>query len=178
MTGTVESIPLITASILSKKLAEGIDGLVMDVKSGRGAFMKTRADARTLAESIVGVGNANGVRTEALITAMDAPARPGRRATRWRSSSASRRSKGRGPRDLEDLSVIAGGTDGPAGRAGGDRRRGGSQGPDGPDQRGRAGEVPPDRRATRRRPAGCRRLRPVRRGPAANDRRRRTGPGT
>src|SRR6478609_5138893 len=73
VTATVESVPLITASILSKKLAEGIDGLVMDVKAGRGAFMKTPDQARTLAESIVRVGNANGVRTEALITAMDVP---------------------------------------------------------------------------------------------------------
>ena len=62
VTGTVESVPLITASILSKKLAEGITGLVMDVKAGRGAFMKTRADAATLAESLVRVGTASGPR--------------------------------------------------------------------------------------------------------------------
>src|SRR5204863_2170195 len=73
VTGTVESIPLITASILSKKLAEGISGLVMDVKCGRGAFMKTLPEARALAESLVRVGTANGLRVEAVITAMDAP---------------------------------------------------------------------------------------------------------
>jgi pyrimidine-nucleoside phosphorylase len=72
-TSTVESIPLITASILSKKIAEGISGLVMDVKCGRGAFMKNRTDARKLAESIAANGTVNGVRTEAMITAMDAP---------------------------------------------------------------------------------------------------------
>src|SRR4029079_1936900 len=71
VTATVESIPLITASILSKKIAEGIDALVMDVKCGHGAFMKTHADARMLARSIVATGRNNNVRTEALITAMD-----------------------------------------------------------------------------------------------------------
>src|SRR5262249_15520227 len=60
VTATVESIPLITASILSKKLSEGISGLVMDVKSGRGAFMKTREESRALAELLVKVGTANG----------------------------------------------------------------------------------------------------------------------
>ena len=73
VTGTVESIPLICASILSKKIAEGIGALVMDVKVGRGAFMKTRDDARQLATWLAGIAERNGVRTEALMTAMDTP---------------------------------------------------------------------------------------------------------
>ncbi len=73
MTGTVESLDLITASILSKKLAAGLDGLVMDVKQGSGAFMATLPEARALAESIVTVAEGAGLRTAALITDMDAP---------------------------------------------------------------------------------------------------------
>ncbi len=73
VTATVESIPLITGSILCKKLAEGIDALVLDVKVGRGAFMKTEADARALAESLVRVGTGAGLRTRALLTRMDNP---------------------------------------------------------------------------------------------------------
>jgi pyrimidine-nucleoside phosphorylase len=73
VTATVESIPLIVASILSKKLAEGIDALVLDVKVGRGAFMKTEADARALAEALVRVGTAAGKRVVALLTDMSAP---------------------------------------------------------------------------------------------------------
>jgi pyrimidine-nucleoside phosphorylase len=73
VTGTVESIPLITASILSKKLAEGIDGLVLDVKVGTGAFMKTKKEARALARSIVRVGALAKKRVTAILTAMDQP---------------------------------------------------------------------------------------------------------
>jgi pyrimidine-nucleoside phosphorylase len=73
VTGTVESIPLIVASILSKKLAEGIDGLVLDVKVGRGAFMKTMPDARRLAKALIRVGTAAGKDVSALITDMDTP---------------------------------------------------------------------------------------------------------
>jgi pyrimidine-nucleoside phosphorylase len=73
VTATVESIPLISASIMSKKIAEGIDALVLDVKTGSGAFMKTEADSRRLAESLVSIGQASGVRTEAVITSMETP---------------------------------------------------------------------------------------------------------
>ena len=73
VSGTVESIPLITSSILSKKLAEGIDGLVMDIKVGRASFMRQEHDARALMESIVRVGCAAGVETRALLTDMDHP---------------------------------------------------------------------------------------------------------
>ncbi|MBM4358370.1 MAG: thymidine phosphorylase [Deltaproteobacteria bacterium] len=73
VTASVESIPLIVASILSKKLAEGIDGLVLDVKVGRGAFMKTLDDARALATALVRVGTDAGKRVSALLTAMDEP---------------------------------------------------------------------------------------------------------
>jgi pyrimidine-nucleoside phosphorylase len=73
VTATVPSIPLITASIMSKKLAEGIDALVLDVKFGPGAFMSDLARARELAESLVRVGRAMGKRVSALLTDMSQP---------------------------------------------------------------------------------------------------------
>ncbi len=105
VTATVESIPLISASIMSKKIAEGIGGLVLDVKTGSGAFMKTRELARALARSLVGIGQASGVRTEALITDMEAPL--GRTiGTALEVVECLDVLKGKGPEDVESLSLL------------------------------------------------------------------------
>ena len=73
VTATVDSIPLIAASIMAKKLAEGIDGLVLDVKTGNGAFMSRRADARRLAATMIAIGKGMGKEVVALLTNMDQP---------------------------------------------------------------------------------------------------------
>jgi pyrimidine-nucleoside phosphorylase len=104
VTGTVPSIPLITASILSKKLAEGLAVLVLDVKHGAAAFMRTREQARDLAVSMVRLGQACGVNTRALLTGMDTPL--GRCAGNWVEVQESVAClSGQGPADLAALVV-------------------------------------------------------------------------
>jgi len=103
-TATVESIPLITASILSKKLAEGIDALVLDVKTGDGAFMSREEDARRLAESMAGIGRELGKPVQAVLTDMNAPlGRTVGNALEVRESVACLR--GEGPADLMEVSL-------------------------------------------------------------------------
>ena len=102
VTGTVECIPLICASIMSKKLAEGIDSLVLDVKFGKGAFMKRKEDALTLARAMVAVGRAGGKPVWAQLTAMNQPL--GRAAGHTTEVIESIEClQGRGPADLMEV---------------------------------------------------------------------------
>ena len=107
VTATVESIPLIVASILSKKLAEGIDGLVLDVKVGKGAFMKSEEAARKLAEKLVSVGTRAGKQVVAVLTRMDAPlGRAIGNANETRE--ALEVLHGKGPADLIECTLVLG----------------------------------------------------------------------
>lgn len=107
VTATVASVPLITASILSKKLAEGIDGLVLDVKVGRGAFMQTLEDARELARSIVRVGRLAKKKVTAVLTTMDSPL--GRTVgNALETAEAIEILHGRGPADLKEITLVLG----------------------------------------------------------------------
>jgi thymidine phosphorylase len=107
VTGTVESIPLIASSIMSKKIAEGTGALVLDVKVGSGAFMKNADDARQLAATMVGLGADHGVRTVALLTDMNTPlGRTAGNALEVRESVEVL--AGGGPADVVELTVALG----------------------------------------------------------------------
>ena len=109
VTGTVESIPLIAGSIMSKKLAEGIDALVLDVKYGAGAFMKTAEDATKLATALVGIGEQFGKETIAYLTNMQQPL--GYKIGNWFEVEESIDAlKGEGPEDIMLLSHLLSGT--------------------------------------------------------------------
>ncbi len=106
-TGTVPSLPLISSSIMSKKLAEGLDGLVLDVKTGSGAFMQDIDESRQLAQTMVDIGSRHDVRTIALITSMDQPlGREVGNANEMKESIEVLH--GKGPEDVVELTLALG----------------------------------------------------------------------
>src|SRR5262249_38379334 len=108
VTATIESVPLIASSIMSKKLAEGIDGLVIDCKVGRGAFMKTAAAARELCTAMIGIARAAGKKVACVLTDMAAPI--GRAiGNALEIAESIEVLHGRGPEDARELTIALGG---------------------------------------------------------------------
>jgi len=106
-TGTIASIPLVVASILSKKIAEGAKALVLDIKTGKGAFFRTQENAMTLAERLIAISEKFGLGTTALMTKMDQPL--GYAVGNWlETREAIDTLKGRGPRDVLDITLALG----------------------------------------------------------------------
>jgi pyrimidine-nucleoside phosphorylase len=129
VTATVESLPLICASIMSKKIAEGIAALVLDVKTGRGAFMARQEEAQALGELLVATGTRAGLRTEALVTDMESPLGQAC-GNALEVQEALETLRGRGPADLRALSLalaarmlVVAGIEPEEGRAASDVRR-------------------------------------------------------
>ena len=153
VTGTVESIPLISASIMSKKLAEGLNGLVLDVKTGSGAFIPDPARALELARTMIALGETRGCPTVALLTAMDRPL--GRACGHsLEVEEALEGLQGSGPEDLMEVTYALGARDAAAGRRRGRpgrrARAAGVRGQLGPG----AGDLRPDDRGAGRQPLG------------------------